>query len=238
MTFNDSIVTIDGPASSGKTTLGFLLAKKLGYRAVDAGQIYRAGSYYIRSKGIPLDNDSQLASIFKDMPLRFQEGENASLIYIGEENVTPFLDDETITSITTNLGSRYLVREAVKTRQKEYGILGSIVMTGRDIGSEIFPNAHNKFFINATPEVRAYRRFLQLKDKNPEVVYEKVLSAILLRDQSDATRAISPMRIPPDAFFLDSTNLSREKAVNIMYDTIVNKNLLEGNLNTRLKEMY
>lgn len=213
-----NVITIDGPTSSGKSSVGLLFAKKIGYQFVDTGAIYRAGSLYILKNGIPAENEERVAEVFSTIFVKFQTTEDAQKIFLNDEDVTDQLHNPEITSIVPVVAAHRKAREEAKRIQRKIGSLENTVMTGRDIGSEIFPESKLKFFLTASPEVRAERRFKQLIKVNPDLKLETVLSDTLKRDELDSTREASPFRKPEDAVTIDTTNMSTEKSVNKMID--------------------
>ncbi len=211
------IITLDGPASSGKTTVGYGLAQKLGYQFVDSGSIYRAGCYYLLRNGLPFDNDENAAHTFNLLDIRFLSTEQGQKVFVFNEDVTQFLGTPEVTAIVPVVGGRRFVREVVKSKQRDLGSHEDTVMTGRDIGTEIFPDAQVKYFITASPEVRAYRRFMQLTQDGQLANFDDLLQKIIQRDHQDSTREVSPFRMPDGAVVIDTSNLSVESVVNKLY---------------------
>lgn len=212
------VITIDGPTSSGKNSVGFLLAQKLGYRYIDTGMIYRAGSYNIIKQNAA--NEEKFLHIFKNLNVEFKTVEGRWRVFSGGEDVTDILHTPQISKITSAVATNPKVRAIMKSLQRSLGQNGEMVMGGRDIGSEIFPQAKHKFFLTASVEVRAKRRFKQLLEKDPEVKYEDVLTDMMARDKNDSTREASPMRIPKDAVVIDNSNLTVSETVDQMLKKI------------------
>lgn len=209
------IITIDGPTSSGKNSVGFLLAKKLGYRYIDTGMIYRAGVYKMLQMGVSPEDTAKILEIYDSLKVRF-EMDNGWKIFLDGEDVTAVLHDPQISDVTSKVSAIQEVRDIMKGIQRRLANDGKVVMGGRDIGSEIFPEAKHKFFLNASVEVRVKRRFEQLQKKDPTVKYEDVLSSMMERDKRDETREASPMRIPEGAIVIDNSNLTVEETVEQM----------------------
>src|SRR3989338_2551839 len=227
----EEIITIDGPTSSGKNSVGFLLAQKLGYIYIDTGMIYRAGAYQMSKAGVSLEEKEKILEIFKELDVRFEMDEGWKMFLDGKD-VTDSLHDPQIYEITSRVSAIPEVREIMKNTQRKLaapihpggekmrlhprgGIVG-VVMGGRDIGSEIFPEAKHKFFLTASVKVRVKRRFEQLQKKDPAVKYEDVLSSMVERDRRDSKREASPMRVPKDAVLIDNSNLTVEETVEEM----------------------
>lgn len=210
------IVTIDGPASSGKTSVGQALAKKLGYQFIDSGQIYRAGGYKILNLGIDLTNNQTLAMAFHNLNVQFKNSGTQTQVFLDNQDVTEQLHEPEITQIVPTIAAIKEVREEAKILQRQIGTSQDTVMAGRDIGTEIFPEANHKFFLTASPDVRARRRMEQLKQKDPTITFVKVYTDMMARDDQDANREISPMRIPEGAVVIDNTNKSVDETVEEM----------------------
>ncbi|MBI2039778.1 (d)CMP kinase [Candidatus Microgenomates bacterium] len=210
------VITIDGPTSSGKNSVGFLLAQELGYQYIDTGSIYRAGCVFIIKNEIPLDGQERIVQVFKDLTVGIKMQNHNIRVIANGEDVTDILHNADVTKIVPEVAAIRKVREATKIIQHNLGKVKNTVMTGRDIGSEIFPDAKYKFFLTASSKVRAKRRFKQLVEKDPSIKYEDVLKGMMDRDKKDSEREASPMRIPKGAFVIDNTNLTVEETVDQM----------------------
>lgn len=219
----EEIVTIDGPTSSGKNSVGFLLSKKLGYQYIDTGMIYRAGCLKMLKQNISSDNLEEILKIYRDLNVVF-ETNNHWKMFLDEEDVTDLLHTPQISKLVPIVSAKPEVREIMRGIQRKLGENGKIVMGGRDIGSEIYPNAKYKFFLTASAPVRAQRRFKQLVKVEPtmnkfspsEIKYEDVLKDMLSRDKQDTEREVSPLRIPKDAQVIDNSDLTIEQTVEEM----------------------
>lgn len=207
------IITIDGPTSSGKNSVGFLLSKKLGYQYIDTGMIYRAGTYLALKSNIPLNDKERVANIFRSLRIEVKSDNSGLRIFNDGEDLTGILHAREVTKNVPVVAAVKEVREATKAIQRNLGEAKNTVMTGRDIGSEIFPDARCKFFLTASPEVRAKRRYEQLKKEDPNITYEAVYQSLLERDQKDTTREVSPLRVPQGAVVIDNSNLTVDQTV-------------------------
>ena len=210
------IVTIDGPTSSGKNSVGFLLAQKLGYQYIDTGMIYRVGTYIVLKNNISLGDVPQITKVFENLDLEIKNGNGILKIYNKGEDLADILHNPEVTENVSIISAMREVREVTKLIQRKLGESKNTVMTGRDIGSEIFPNAKHKFFLTASAEVRAKRRFDQLVKIDSTVKYEDVLNSMLERDKKDTQREVSPLRIPGGAVVIDNSTLSVEQTVDEM----------------------
>lgn len=212
----EDIITIDGSTSSGKNSVGFLLAQKLGYQYIDSGSIYRAGCILILRNKVPLGDISRIVDVYKNLDIKVKNDDGTFRFFIKDEDVTELLHSLDITKLVPIVAAIKKVREATKIIQHQLVEVKNTVMTGRDIGSEIFPDAKFKFWLTASVEERAKRRFKQLKEKDPTTEYEEVLKDMLDRDKHDSERQASPMRIPKEAIVIDNTNLTVEQSVEQM----------------------
>lgn len=215
----EEIITIDGPTSSGKNSVGFLLAKKLGYKYIDSGMIYRAGCFKMINQGILPDDLEKILDIYKNLNVEFENNDTWKM-FLDKQDVTDKLHTPEISRLVPIVSAISEVRELVKIIQKKVAEKGKIVMGGRDIGSEIFPDAKYKFWLTASAEERANRRFRQLFKKDASTKFEDVLSDMKKRDDYDKTRDASPMRIPADAVVIDNTSLNIEQTVEEMLKVI------------------
>ena len=207
------IVTIDGPTSSGKNSVGFLLSKKLGYQYIDTGMIYRVGTYLTLKNGIAPDNIEEIVNVFKNLNLEIKPADSGLKIFNNGVDLTDKLHSPELSKNVSIVAAIREVRAVTKDIQRRLGESKNTVMTGRDIGSEIFPEAKHKFFLTANVEVRARRRFEQLHMENPVTQYETVLEDMKVRDDRDSTREVSPLRIPEGAKVIDNSDLTVEQTV-------------------------
>lgn len=208
-----SVITVDGTASSGKSTVGFLLAQKIGYQFIDSGLIYRIGTLLANRNNIPITNGQQCAQLLAKSNIEFKTENSQVQVYLDSEDVTDFLKTPEIDKEVPIVAAHKQVRAATKGIQRRVGLQQNTVMAGRDIGSEIFPEAKFKFFITASLQVRAKRRFDQLVKDHPNIKYEDIEADIKKRDQMDAEREASPMRIPEGAKLIDTSDMTIDRVV-------------------------
>lgn len=207
------VITIDGPVSSGKNSVALLFSKKIGYQLIDSGYIYRAFSIAVLKDRVLTDNDKDLEKLLTSIQIEYRDGGDDPRVFLDGEDITDKLHTPEVTVLTPVIAAKKIVRDIANKLQKKLASEKNTVMTGRDIGSEIFPEAKLKFYLTATPEVRARRRFEQLKEQNPSLTYEEVLEQVKERDRQDMEREVSPLRKPEDAIVIDTTNLSTEESV-------------------------
>lgn len=211
-----NVITIDGPTSSGKSSVGFLFSQKIGYQFIDTGRIYRAGALYILRNNINQEDEEDVAKVFEDLNIEFRMVDGKVKNFLDGEDVTSEIHTAETTAVVPKIAAFSKARFFAKQLQKKIGSEKDTVMAGRDIGSEIFPDSKLKFFITADVKVRAERRYNQIKKSNTEVRFEDVLHGMEIRDEKDSTRKASPMRIPKDAIVIDTSNLSTEETVERM----------------------
>lgn len=211
------VIAIDGYSSCGKSTMAKALARRLGYIYVDSGAMYRAVTLYAMRHGmIDAAGNVDAASLVAALPevkLEFrtsQEWEKAHIFLDGEDVEEPIRTLE-VSSHVSPVAAIGALREDLVRRQQELGREKGIVMDGRDIGTTVFPDAEMKVFVEASAEVRARRRWLELKEKGQEVPYEDVYANVVQRDEIDMNREVSPLRMADDAVVLDNGTLTREE---------------------------
>jgi len=206
-----SIIAIDGPAASGKTTLGRELADELGYLYFDTGLMYRAVTYESLHRGIDIHDESKVVEVGEQIVIDVQRSESGdrypSTIYIDGANVTPFLHTSAVDAQVSMVSAYAGVRVALTRQQRRIGERGRVVMVGRDIGTVVFPNADLKLYMDASVEERAHRRWRDRQVDGHEETYEEVLAAMRSRDAKDSRRKLAPLRPAEDAIRIDTTSL-------------------------------
>ena len=208
------IIAVDGFSSCGKSTLAKQLAKSLDYRFIDSGAMYRAVTLFLINNQIDIYNNSEVAETLKNISIDFRINPENHLqeTYLNGENIENELRlNPRIASIVSNVSAISEVRRFLVKQQQFMGNEKAIVMDGRDIGTVVFPNAELKLFITANPEIRAQRRYDELKSKGQFTSYEEVFANLQKRDYIDTTRDDSPLRKAEDAIELDNSNLSRDQ---------------------------
>ena len=220
--FKRMIIAIDGPAGSGKSTVAKLVAKRLNYRYIDTGAMYRAVAWTALQKGINLDDEDAMARIAETLEIEFVPAEEGQTVLVEGENVTALLKNETVGRGAATVAAQKFVREALVSRQRQIGQTGNVVMDGRDIGTVVFPKADKKFFFVADAEERGRRRYEELKSKIPDLKLNNIIEEIKQRDHEDRNREISPLVKADDALEVDTTRLSIEDVTNHVFKKINN----------------
>lgn len=206
-------IAIDGFSSCGKSTMAKELAKQIGYIYIDSGAMYRAVTLYSMENGIIkngiIDTDKlkkQIADIHITFQLDPETGKPVT--YLNGQNVEDKIRGMEVSSNVSPIAALDFVRVAMVALQQEMGEAKGIVMDGRDIGTTVFPKAELKIFVTAAPEIRAQRRYDELKAKGETANYEDILKNVIERDHIDQTREVSPLKMADDALLLDNSNLT------------------------------
>jgi len=208
------VVAIDGPAGAGKSTIARHLARHFGLLNLETGAMYRAFALKALRLDIPLDDPEALEQLAAETDIQLEAGEEENCVLLDGEDVTGQIRNQTVTDAASRVSIHPVIRAGMVKRQQEMGARGGVVIEGRDIGTVVFPRAEVKIFLDAAPEVRGMRRYDQIGQAGkPAPPPQEVIRDLRARDERDRNRADSPLRPAPDAFILDSTNMSLEEAV-------------------------
>ena len=206
------VITIDGPGGSGKGTVGQRLAWKFGWEFLDSGALYRLVGLAALNRHIKLDSVTEIAEIARNLPAQFavKEGEQGteSIILLDDQDVSSKLRTEEVASAASQVAQYDEVRQALLERQRAFRVEPGLVADGRDMGTVVFPDAQLKVFLTASAEIRAERRFKQLKSKGMSASLSAILADIEARDYRDTHRSVSPLVPADDAVILDTSNMS------------------------------
>lgn len=203
------VIAIDGPSASGKGTIAQRAAAELGFHYLDSGALYRLTALAAAKAGITLDDEPALAALAGALELKF----SAEKIFLDGQDVSDAIRSEACASGASRAAVLPAVREALLARQRAFRTAPGLVADGRDMGSVVFPDADLKVFLTAAPEVRAERRYKQLKEKGMCANLEDILQEIRSRDARDASRSVAPLKLLPGAKLLDTSNLTIDEAV-------------------------
>ena len=217
------IITIDGPAGTGKSTVAKRLAKDLGFTYLDTGAMYRACALWGFKQGVCWDNPDELTRAVKRIPLRMENDCGSQKIYLGEEDVTAAVRTPEVTAITKYAANNPDVRALMVALQQDFGNRQNLVTEGRDLGTVVFPNAELKIYLLARAETRAQRRFKEYQEKGEPADFQSVLESILERDRLDESRAVGPLKPAPDAVFVHTDDLNVEQVVEKIKSLMRNK---------------
>ncbi len=207
------VVAIDGPAGAGKSTVSRRLAVRLGYRLLDTGAIYRAVALAAQRAGTSWDDGAGCAAIARALDIDFAFDGAENKVQLGGQDVSAAIRTPEISQGASKVSALPEVRAALLDLQRRLGTAGGVVAEGRDIGTVVFPDAGAKFFLTASPEVRARRRYEELRAAGKEVDEAATLREIVERDERDSTRAAAPLKQADDAVLVDSTGLSADAVV-------------------------
>lgn len=215
------IVTIDGPAGSGKSSVSRLLSDRLGFIYMDTGAMYRAVALYACREGVDLQDGKKLYKVCMDMDLEFMPDNGSPKIFLGKEDVTLEIRRPEMDMLSSNVSTVKEVRDAMTVMQRRIASKGGVVAEGRDMGTVVFPWAEDKFYLTATVEVRAFRRFLERKDRGECPSLEEVETDLRKRDGQDEKREIAPLRPAEDAIIIDTSHLSLQQVVDKIMSIII-----------------
>jgi cytidylate kinase len=205
------IITIDGPAGAGKTTISKLLAKKLGCIYVDTGALYRGVAYEIKSQAIDWENDACLDAFLTGLDLNFNRVKDALLLTSSKKDITPYIRTPEITMLASASSAKPQIRSALLDIQKNIAQSQDAVFEGRDMGTVVFPDAPFKFFLFADLSVRAKRRYAEMPQAQNDI--KKVQQDMEKRDTNDSQRKEAPLMAAPDAIKIDSSCLTISEVV-------------------------
>lgn len=219
-----SIIAIDGPAASGKSTIGRRLAEQLNYLYFDTGIMYRAVTWLALDRGLSIDNEDSVTllaerTLIDVKPPSLQDGRDVD-VWVEGQDITWDIRLPEVEANVSAVSAYAGVRKALSLQQRRIGLRGSVVMVGRDIGTVVLPEADLKIYLDASAEKRAQRRYLEVSARGESLSYEEILAAMKQRDQIDSTRQVSPLRPAEDAIILDSDQLSADQVISRVNELI------------------
>ena len=216
----DLIITIDGPAGAGKSTVSKALARKLSFVYLDTGALYRAVAYKVLNEGILPDDEKALSDLCGRMKIYLKNVDGNLNVIIDGENVTEKIRNEEVGLLASRVSAIPVVRKTLLSIQREVGERGGIVAEGRDMGTVVFPDADCKFYLDANVEERVKRRYKELIARGNSADYEETERDLHVRDRQDQEREIAPLMASRDAMIVDSTNISVPEVVEKMMSII------------------
>lgn len=222
--YSDIKIAIDGPASSGKSTIAKLLAEEYNLLYVDTGAMYRTLTYAALQAGIPVDDEEQLIQLLNQISITFKRGQTGQLVFLNGKDVTKEIRENDVTNNVSMVASFEKVRKELVRQQREIAKDSGVAMDGRDIGTVVLPAADVKIFLVASVDERAQRRHQENLEKGFASDLEKLKEEIKARDEFDSNREVSPLKQAQDAIRLDTTSLSIAEVVtackNIIQETL------------------
>jgi CMP/dCMP kinase len=207
------VVTIDGPAGAGKSTVARRLARALDYRLLDTGAIYRAVALVAQRRGVDWSDGPALAEVARDLDIEFAFEGDVNHVRIEGDDVTAAIRTPEMSRGASTVSAHPEVRSALLDLQRRLGAGGGVVVEGRDTGTVVFPNAHAKFFLTASDEERAHRRQAELAASGQAPDFATTLREMRERDQRDASRDVAPMRAADDAEEVDTSGVGLDDVV-------------------------
>ena len=213
-------IAIDGPSSSGKSTVAKLLSKKLNILYLDTGAMYRACGLKAKRLGIDCLDEAGVSSFIKNIDLKVKYEDGSQHVYLDGEDVSNEIRKNEVSMLASKISSLSIVREKMVEMQREVASVQPCVLDGRDICMYVLPNAKYKFFMTAKAEIRAVRRHKELKSKGQSVNFDDLLNEINERDYNDSHREFAPLAIAPDATVIDTTNLTAEEVVDFIANEV------------------
>jgi len=220
---NKLIITIDGPAGAGKTTISKALAVRLGYRYLDTGALYRAVAFFVARAGIDADDFVAIQRVCSALSFQLQPDGSCGYLTCNGRRLGPAIRQPDISMLASRLSALPGVRAALLTIQHRLASGGGIVCEGRDMGTVVFPHADIKFFLDADLQIRAMRRFDQSAHAAGQTL-NQVRHDLQCRDDQDRQRRIAPLTIADDAIVIDSSRMTSDEVVQAMYAQILRKN--------------
>jgi len=219
----DIIIAIDGHSGCGKSTTSRLLAKNLNFKYLDSGAMYRAVTLYFINKRVSQNDTKKIKDELNNIIIDFKYVEDNQHIFLNDQDVENEIRSDEISNQVSLFSSNSSIRKFLVNKQKTFGINKNIVVEGRDITTVVFPDAEIKVFMTADIQVRAKRRFNEMKSKNPDITYSDVIKNLEDRDIQDSTRKDSPLMVADDAFILDTSDLEINDQVDKIINFISNK---------------
>jgi cytidylate kinase len=212
-----SVIAIDGAAASGKSTVGGVLARRLGYTYFDTGIMYRAVTWAALERGIPIDDETAVTALAESLVIEVtpptQDDGRQYDVYVDGQDVTWLIRQPAVDAAVSPVSAYRGVRRALTEQQRRIAAKGRIVMVGRDIGTVVLPNADLKLYMQASVEERARRRYQERQARGENVTYQEVLVSMHRRDQIDSQRTYAPLRPADDAIIIDTDGLDIDEVM-------------------------
>ncbi len=219
----DIVIAIDGHSGCGKSTTSKIVASYFNYNYLDSGAMYRSVTLYFIRKKINYVEKDKIKNHLNQIDIQFKYIEGIQSTFLNDENVEREIRSDKISNLVSKYSSIPEIRRYLVTLQKKLGEKKKIVVEGRDIATVVFPDAEVKIFMTAEIEVRAKRRFQDMKQSNPDITYSDVLNNLMERDLKDSTRKDSPLKVADNSIIVDTTNLEIQEQADKIIDLIEKK---------------
>ncbi len=211
------VIAIDGPSSAGKGTVAKIVAQKLGFSYLDTGAMYRCVALTLKNNEVDINDDTKISEILNNTKIRLSSDNNKSLkVELNGKDVSKEIRTPEISRLSSDIATKISVRSFLTKLQREFAQNSNVVAEGRDMGTQVFPDAYVKFFIDASVEVRTNRRYLQLQQAGIKTDIENLRKDIQNRDYQDKNREIAPLHPAINAVIIDTTNLEIDQVVDII----------------------
>ena len=217
------VVAVDGPAGSGKGTITKLVAEKLGLVYIDTGALYRCITLYMIRNNIGLEETEKIKEMLKNIKIELKKEGNIDKVYLNEEDVSIKIREKAVNELVSQVSHVVEIRENITDLSRKIAEGKQVIMEGRDIGTNVFPEAQIKIYLDATPEERATRRLKQNEEKGINIPYKEILENIKFRDNNDKTSKVAPLKQAEDAIYIDSTNMTIEEVTDKIVEIIKEK---------------
>jgi cytidylate kinase len=214
------IIAVDGPSGAGKSSSSRMLAERLGYRYVDTGALYRVVGLLAWEQNVGLDDTERLAALCDGLALRFVPQQTGMRLLLGERDVTADIRRPEMSQMASKVSAQPIVRQRLLAVQRELGKAGGVVMEGRDIGTVVFPDAEVKFYLEATPEERGRRRYVELQQQGTSTNLATTMQEMVERDRRDSEREYAPLQRAADAIVIDTTTRPLTEVVEVMVSSV------------------
>ena len=214
------VVAIDGPAGSGKGTITKLVGEELGLVYIDTGALYRCVTLSMIKNNVSLEENEKIKEILNTINIEFKKDENKDSVYLNGEDVTKQIREKEVNELVSQVSHLIQVRENITNLSRKIAEGKKVIMEGRDIGTNVFPNADVKIYLDATAEERARRRLKQNQEKGIDIPYEEILQNIIFRDNNDKTSSVAPLKQAEDSVYIDSSDMTIEEVKNEIINII------------------
>jgi len=211
------VIAIDGPSGAGKSTVSREVAKALGFQYLDTGALYRAVAYHFFKKFFHIKDfstfsDEEIKKELNNIKIHYENGR----VFLDGKDVSALIRDPEVGAVTSQLSAKKVIRDFLLPLQRSFAEIMDIVAEGRDTTTVVFPDAWKKFYLDASHQVRAMRRFEQLLNTGKKITFEEALRDVIERDRRDSSRQNAPLRISETAFYIDTSKLTAQEVISII----------------------